>query len=114
MSDDTQQQPRSEASDSQQQRRRLVMQVDENGRAPQYANAYQVQAGSNEVVLDFGYRSSAGRVQVPSQDGGQEQADRLRFVVASRVALPYPVARQLLDTLQNAVGEAEKRQGDAS
>lgn len=96
------------------QRRRLVMQFDESGHAPHYANAYQVQAGRLEVVLDFGYRTAAGRVNVPGQDGSSEQADRLRFIISNRVALPYPVAKQLLKTLAGVVADAEKKMAEAS
>lgn len=91
------------------ERRRVVMQVDESGKAPTYANAFQVQAGPTEVVLDFGYRTAAGQVNVPSQDGGTESADRLRFLVANRVAMAYPVAKQLMSMLQQALEQAERR-----
>lgn len=93
------------------QGRRMVMQLDESGHAPHYANAFQIQSGKLEVVFDFGYRTAAGRVNVPTRDGGQEQADRLRFVISNRVAMPYPVAKQLCEVLQNSLAKAEARHG---
>ena len=90
-------------------RRRVVMQVDDAGKSPSYANAFQVHAGAGEVVLDFGYRTAAGQVNVPTQDGGAEGADRVRFLVSGRVALTYPVAKQLAGMLNQILEQAERR-----
>jgi len=94
------------------QKRRIVMQVDEVGKAPYYANAFQVQTGQMEVVLDFGYRTMTGQISADADADRAEIPNRLRFLIANRVALPYPVARQLATMLQQALQDVETRSGE--
>lgn len=82
-----------------QRQQQVMIQVDESKTHTTYANAWQMNAGQDEIICDLG-------VQLPRMVG-QQQA--ISFQVGSRIVLSPNNAMRFAAALQQVIAQREQR-----
>jgi len=88
---------------SQPQQGQVAVQVDESHAHTAYANAWQLNAGQDEIVCDLG-------IQVPRMIGNQQT---ISFQVGARVVLSPNAAMRFAAALQQVIAQREQRMAQA-
>lgn len=81
----------------------MMVQVDESKCVTSYANAWQMNAGQDEIICDFG-------VQLPRMIGNQQG---ISFQVGSRIVLSPNNAMRFVAALQQVIAQRQQRLQDA-
>jgi len=85
------------------QQGQMMVQVDESKAHTTYANAWQMNAGQDEIICDLG-------VQVPRMIGNQQA---ISFQVGSRVVLSPNNAMRFAAALQQVIAQRQQRLSQA-
>ena len=88
-----------ETNAQQNQQQQVMVQVDESKTHTTYANAWQMNAGQDEIICDLG-------VQLPRMVG-QQQA--ISFQVGTRLVLSPNNAMRFAAALQQVIAQREQR-----
>ncbi len=77
----------------------VMVQVDESKTHTTYANAWQMNAGADEIICDLG-------VQIPRMVGNQQS---ISFQVGSRIVMSPNSAMRFAAALQQVIAQREQR-----
>lgn len=89
-----------------QSQQQIQVQVDERELRTIYSNAYRINAGAEEVVVDLGFNMTN-----PNAQQGQTQP-QLLFKVTDRVIMTYINAKRLAMSLSQLVKRYEQQYGE--
>ncbi len=81
----------------------MMVQVDETKTVTTYANAWQMNAGQDEIICDLG-------MQMPRMVGGQQA---ISFQVGSRIVMSPNSAMRFAAALQQMIAQREQRLAQA-